>query len=229
MNRGQAESAKLNRASQADQSHRRLSDSYNGGSDASQDMAAQQLHGLEQGAKAESRWATYEDNAEDTGDRPEDDAHDLDRFNRVVVGRVEQSEAKKQATAKTAKRKAPTPRVQPRNGLETSRPQQQQQQPAPVRHMPYRRPESHADPQSADKPSFLQAMVGVAQKSPPANLSAATTTSNSASELTKPTAVTNPRSAPTGTVNTQDTSEYAGASKWSQFDSNDSDAGSEDS
>ncbi|KAJ2441777.1 hypothetical protein GGF42_007180 [Coemansia sp. RSA 2424] len=225
MNRGQAESAKLNRASQADQSHQHLSDNYNGGSDASQDMTAQQLHGVGQGAKAESRWTTYEDNAEDTGDKPEDAAHDLDRFNRVVVGKIEQSEAKKQATVKTAKRKAPTPRVQPRSGLATS--QLPQQQPAPVRHMPYRRPESHADPQSTDKPSFLQAVASVAQKSHPANLSTATTASNNASELRNPMAVANPRSALAGSVNTQDTSEYASASKWSQFDSNDSDAGSE--
>ncbi|KAJ2494369.1 hypothetical protein IWW47_004662 [Coemansia sp. RSA 2052] len=70
-------------------------------------------------------------------------------------------------------------------------------------------------------------MVSVAQKSHPADLSTATTAPNNASELTKPMAVANPRSALVGSVNTQDTSEYAGASKWSQFDSNDSDAGSD--
>ncbi|KAJ2745697.1 hypothetical protein GGI20_001972 [Coemansia sp. BCRC 34301] len=225
MNHGLAESARLSHASQSYQS---FSGKDGDDPDASQDMATRHPRDVEQGAQTESKWATYAEAVEDTSEKPDDDAHDLDQFNRVVIGRVEQSETRKQAITKTMQRKALTPRVPPRNvaaSLSISRPAQQQR-PAPVKHMPYKRPELHADPQATDKSSLLQALASVAKRGHPGNQPATIPASHHDSDSIKLLAGFNPRSKPAATVETQDKDECAGASKWSQFDSNDSDTDS---
>ncbi|KAJ2909015.1 hypothetical protein GGI21_002305 [Coemansia aciculifera] len=229
MNRGQAESERLNRACQVEQLRQSLDNSHYASPDASQ-----YLREGEKNDKTESKWATYTDNAEDADDKPEDDDNisDLDTFNRVVVGRAEQNKTKKTvSTAKPAQRKPVNPRVSSRNvgaAVAATRPPPQQPQPASVRHMPYKRPESHADLQSNEKSSIFQAVTSVAQKERTRSTSAATTTPNRSSEPTQPVRASNPRSEPAGSAKTPDMGECASTSKWSQFGSNDSDADSAD-
>ncbi|KAJ2874078.1 hypothetical protein GGH93_002714 [Coemansia aciculifera] len=223
MNRGQAELAKLNRASLVEQTSRCDDDDSSTNIHLGQEVTARHLGDVETSDKSESRWATYADNAEESGARPEDDSHDLDQFNRVVVGRVEKSETTKQVTPSTRQRKPPAPRAPSCTSIATLT----SNQPPSARHMPYKRPDPQADTQIKAKPTFSQALASIAQRGCSAKPSAVTTTSiNRTSEAV---AASNSRSVQSDKVETQDIGKHTGASKWNHFDSNDSDVDSEDS
>ncbi|KAJ2259238.1 hypothetical protein GGI13_000021 [Coemansia sp. RSA 455] len=223
MNRGQAESAKLKHAILAEQTSQCYDDAPNISIRAGQEVASWNSGNVETCAKSESRWATYADDAEEASARLEDDTHDLDQFSRVVVGRVEQSETNKQVTTGTKQRKPPAPRVVSRIASATLA---SNQLPS-ARHMPYKRPDSQTSTLARDKPSFSQALASIAQRGSSAKLPAVTTASNNHS--LEVVAASNSRSVQSDKVETQDMGENASASRWNHFNSDESDADSEDS
>ncbi|KAJ2829630.1 hypothetical protein FBU31_002657 [Coemansia sp. 'formosensis'] len=226
MKRGQAESAKLSHASLVEQSSQSHDEEPSVNIRTGKQVSAGNVGDVEGNANSESRWATYEDTAEESGVRLEDDTHDLDEFNRVIVGRAEPSDVNRQVATNTKQRKPPAPRVQPRIASATLASTRPQQQLPSVRHMPYKRPDPQVDTQTKERPTFSQALASLTQSGSVANPSAATTTSsNCPSEVV----TSGSRAVQSGKVDTQDMTEYTSASKWSQFNRNDSDDDSNDS
>ncbi|KAJ1998261.1 hypothetical protein H4R26_005522 [Coemansia thaxteri] len=203
MNRGRAEAAKLSHTCSVDQKHEQQDDAHASGMSEALETNVQQHYSSGPGAPAGSKWSEYVDDSDDAESKTAENTDELDAHNRIGIGRIEQRETKQRASAKPRKQKLPARTQQPG-----------------ARHMPYSRPDADTRPDMVEKTALSQVLVTITQQ--PQRPAPSTSTNNTRAP-TRPTPVSKNHSM---AANTQASGGQASASKWSQFDSDDSGSGS---